>query len=109
MHLLADEQRICAVAALAAGRLGEAGAEQPGLGCLAVQVAGEFADAFPLVDVGEHLAFGEGAHRLPEVLAFRYGPDAHGNNSSGMSMVRLRSHSPRPLACGSKRAADATP
>ena len=119
VHLLADDHRVGAVAAAAADRLGEARAEQPGLAGLAVQLARQLAGALPLVDVRQDLAFGEGAHGLSQLLAFGVpvftasaSADAHRrklsglslHNSSGMSMCRLRSHSPSPLACGSNRA-----
>lgn len=61
------------------------------------------ADPFPLVDVRQDLALGKGAHRFSQLLALRCGPDVH-NRVSGISTWRLRSHSPSPLACGSKRA-----
>lgn len=62
-----------------------------------------WADPFPLVDVRQDLALGKGAHRFSQLLALRCGPDVH-NRVSGISTWRLRSHSPSPLACGSKRA-----
>ncbi len=65
---------------------GQARAEQPSVACLAVQVAGQLAAALPLVGVRQHFAFGEGAHRLSQLLAFGGVPDAHANNASGMSM-----------------------
>ena len=52
VHLLADDHRVGAVTAVTADRLGETGAEQSRHGGFAVQVAGQLADAFPLVDVG---------------------------------------------------------
>ena len=109
VHLLADDHRVGAVAAATADRFGQAGAEQPGLAGLAVQLARQLAAALPLVDVGQHFAFGERAHRLSEFFALGGVPDVHDKNSSGMSMCRLRSHSPSPLACGSNRAWYATP
>ena len=103
MHLLADDHRVGAVAATTADRLGKARTQQPGLAGAPVQVAGQVAGALPLVDIGQDLAFGERAHRLSQLFALRRGPDTH-NRLSGMSTWRLRSHSPSPLACGSKRA-----
>lgn len=72
-------------------------------GSTPVQAAGQLADPFPLVDVRQDLALGKGAHRFSQLLALRCGPDVH-NRVSGISTWRLRSHSPSPLACGSKRA-----
>ena len=86
VHFLADDHGVGAVAALAADGLGEAGAEQSRLGRLAVQVARQLADPLPLVDVRQHLAFGEGAHGLSQLVTLGCRPDAHARNSSGMSI-----------------------
>ena len=77
VQFLADDHGVGRVAAVAADLLGEADAEQAGLGGCAVQVARQFAGPLPLVDVRQDLAFGEGAHRLSQLLAFGCGPDAH--------------------------------
>ncbi len=47
---------------------GETGAEQTQLGGLPVQRAGQFAVAFPLVQVRQYLSFDEAAHRLAQFL-----------------------------------------
>src|SRR5258705_10894702 len=104
MHFLADDHRVGAVAAATADCLGQACSKQAGLTGLSVKLAWQVADALPLVDVRQDFTFGERAHRLSQLLALRCVPDVHDRNSSGMSMVRLRSHSPSPLACGSNRA-----
>src|SRR6185503_15753564 len=115
VHFLADDHRVDAVAAATADRLGQARAKQTSLTGLAVKLTRQVADALPLVDVRQDLAFGKGAHGLSQLLAFGCVPDVHSvlcssretlivGNSSGMSMVRLRNHSPSPLACGSNRA-----
>lgn len=103
VHLLADDDGVGAVTAATTDRLGKAGAQQPGGPGEPVQAAGQLADPFPLVDVRQDLALGKGAHRFSQLLALRCGPDVH-NRVSGISTWRLRSHSPSPLACGSKRA-----
>ena len=103
MHFLADDHRVRTVAAATADRLGQAGAQQSGLAGLAVQIAWQVAAALPLVDIGQDFAFGEGAHRLSQLFALRGMPDVH-RMLSGMSIYRLRSHSPSPFACGSNRA-----
>jgi hypothetical protein len=64
VHLLADGQRVCAVAAATADRLGEPRTEQARFGRLQVQLARQHARLLPLVGVRQHLAFGERAHRL---------------------------------------------
>jgi hypothetical protein len=64
MHFFTDDHRVGAVAATTADRFGQAGAEQPGLACLAVKVARQVATALPLVDMRYDLTFGEGAHGL---------------------------------------------
>ena len=87
MHLLADDHGVGAVAAAAADRLGEARAEQPGLAGLAVQFAGQFAAALPLVEVRQDVAFGERAHGLSQLLRARGCARYSRRNSSGMSMM----------------------
>ncbi len=77
VHFLADDHRVGAVAAATADRLGQAGAEQTGLTGLAVKLARQVADALPLVDVRQHFAFGERAHRLSQLLALGCVPDVH--------------------------------
>ena len=92
------------VAAPAAHRLGHAGAEQTGRTGLQMQISRQVTAALPVVGVGQDFAFGEGAHRFSEFLAFWGMPDVGHSNLSGMSRCRDRNHSPRPLACGSNRA-----
>ena len=87
MHLLADDHRVGAVAAPAADGFGQARAEQPGVAGLAVQVARQFADAFPLVDVRQHFTFGERAHRLSQLFALRGVPDVHGETPPGCRRI----------------------
>lgn len=84
MRLLTDDHRVSAIAAPAADRFGEAGAQQPGGPGAAMQVARQFAAALPLVDVGQNFAFGEGAHRLSQLLALGCVPQIH-RRLSGMS------------------------
>jgi len=103
VQFLADDRDVGRIAALAADRFGEAHAEQSGRCCLAGQLAGEFPDPLPLLYVRQDLPFGEGPHALSQFLTFGRSPDAH-RITSGISMCRLRSHSPSPLACGSNRA-----
>src|ERR1700693_3025161 len=95
VHLFADDHRVDAASAAAADGLGQAGAEKPGVAGAAVQVAGQLADPLPLVDVRQHLAFREGPHGLSQLVALGRGPPAHAEtNSSGVSLYRLRNHSP---------------
>src|SRR5690606_26414761 len=83
--------------------------EQSDLGGLAMQLARQLAVALPLVLVGQDVLLGEPGGHLPQCLAFRGVERAGHNSSSGMSTCLLRNHSPSALACGSKRACDATP
>ena len=85
MQFLAHDNGVGPVAATAADGFREAGAQQAGVGRFAVQVARQFPGAFPLVDVRQDLAFGEGAHRLAQLLTFGCGPNAHGSKASGIS------------------------
>ncbi len=100
---VADDHRVGAVSAAAAGYLGKARSQQPGRARAPAQLARQLTDALPFVDVGQDLSLGEGTHRLAELVTLGRGPDTH-STPSGMSTWRLRSHSPSPLAWGSKRA-----
>ena len=104
MQFLADDGGVGRVATFAADLLGKSDPEQTGLACPEAEISGQFADALPLADMGQDLAFGEGAHCFTQLLPFGRGPDAHETSSSGISTCRLRNHSPRPLAWGSNRA-----
>lgn len=104
VHLLADDDGVGAVATPTTHRFGHAGAEQSRGAGLEVQIARQLTVAFPRRGVGQDFAFGEGAHRLSELVAFWGVPDVGHSSLSGMSRQRDRNHSPRPLACGSNRA-----
>ncbi len=71
VQFLADDQRVGAVAVAAADRLGKSRTQQPGRPGVAVQFAGQVADSFPLVDVGQDLALRERAHGLAQLFALR--------------------------------------
>ena len=77
MQLLADDRDIGRIATLAPELLVESDTEQAGLTRAAAQVAGKFADPFPLVDMRQDLALGEAAHRLTQLLAFGRSPHTH--------------------------------
>src|SRR5699024_7986768 len=124
VHLLAHDQRIARGAARPAGRFGEGRPQQAERAGLAMQFTRQAALAFPVVLVRQHLAGHEGADGLAQGGGLGavpgVGHGGHGADSSmsmasaaysaaGMSMRRERSHSARPLACGSKRAWEATP
>ena len=64
VQFLADHNDVGGVTTLTAELLAEARAEQAGRGRLSAEFPGQFAGAFPFVDVPEDLPFGEGAHRL---------------------------------------------
>src|SRR5205807_7423869 len=103
-----------AVPALATGRLGERDAEQPGRGGFRVQRARQFAGGFPLVEVRRDLARRELARERAQREPFGgrphvFGHDPPSSKCAGIVTCRARSHSPRPLACGSWRVPAATP
>src|SRR6185312_9845897 len=92
-------------------------AEQTGIRRALVQVARQLADRLPFVEVWQHVTLGEVTHDLAQSHPFRCLPDVvHGelstessSNSTGTFTSLARSHSPRPLACGSWRVPAATP
>ena len=86
VQLLADDDRVGAVATLASDRFGQACAEQPCLARLQMQFTRNVTGTLPLVDVRENLAFGERAHRLSELFAFGGSPDRRGHDSSASGM-----------------------
>ena len=98
--------RVGAVAATAADGFREGGARAgPAAPALRCSVARQLAGAFPLVDVRQDLAFGERAHRLAQLLAFRVSIQMlTAARPPGCRRSVQRSHSPSPLACGSNRA-----
>src|SRR5690606_40023424 len=108
-EFLGDHGRVDDVAATASDLFRIRHPEQSDLGGLAMQLARQLAVALPLVLVGQDVLLGEPGGHLPQCLAFRGVERAGHNSSSGMSTCLLRNHSPSALACGSKRACDATP
>jgi hypothetical protein len=85
VEFLTDDDSVGSVPAATADGFGKRRSQKARGRGLAVQVAGQFAGAFPLVDVRQDLTFSEGAHGLSQLVALRGGPDAHDSKLSGRS------------------------
>src|SRR6185437_8650177 len=118
MHLLVDRDRVDQVATAATGldRMGHT--EQTQRTGLLRQLARQLTGPLPTVQVRQHLLLGEPADRGPQSPEFLGRPRRAGqaihcslpfSRETGRSTLRARSHSPKPLACGSNRACEATP
>src|SRR5699024_10704440 len=103
------------VAALAADILAKPDPQQSGFGGLAVEPARHLSDLFPFAQVWHDFIAHERRCRVGQRAALGGIPDIHArprfadSSSPGISAYRARSHSPRALACGSKRVEAATP
>ena len=106
-NALLQRDRVEQVATLAADRLGEGDAEQTLLGRSPVQLTGD------LLLVSSHAWRWGATSRRTNSAHGRLFPQcpprsAHRSESS-IAIIRERTHSPRPLACGSNRVDAATP